>query len=226
MGGVRQGPPHEAQHRDRPAAGPAGGQRPPAWPSCSTPCCSASRARRSCTTATRSAWATTSTWATGTGSGPHAVVAGPQRRLQPGRLRPAVPAPADGPGVRVPGGQRGGRIRNSSSLLHWMKRMLEVRKQHPVFGIGTFEVVSVENPSVLAYMREPAGDRHPGRRGPVPAGPDDGRSGAVRHGAVRLQPVEVGPAGRACPCSGGRARCRSSCSVGCRSPVSVSCRTS
>ncbi|MGH8919049.1 MAG: alpha-glucosidase C-terminal domain-containing protein, partial [Actinomycetes bacterium] len=43
--------------------------------------------------------------------------------------------------------------RNPSSQLHWMKRMLEVRKQHPVFGVGAFEVVSSENPSVLAYVR-------------------------------------------------------------------------
>jgi maltose alpha-D-glucosyltransferase/alpha-amylase len=44
-------------------------------------------------------------------------------------------------------------MRNPSSLLHWMKRMLEVRRQHPVFGTGNFEVISVENPSVLAYVR-------------------------------------------------------------------------
>lgn len=44
-------------------------------------------------------------------------------------------------------------MRNPSSQLHWMKRMLEVRKQHPVFGTGTFEVVSTDNPSVLAYVR-------------------------------------------------------------------------
>ncbi|MGH9056910.1 MAG: alpha-glucosidase C-terminal domain-containing protein, partial [Acidimicrobiales bacterium] len=44
-------------------------------------------------------------------------------------------------------------VRNPSSLLHWMKRMLEIRKQHPVFGTGTFEVISVDNPSVLAYVR-------------------------------------------------------------------------
>ena len=44
-------------------------------------------------------------------------------------------------------------LRNTSSLLHWMKRMLEVRKQHPVFGTGRFEVISAENPSVLAYVR-------------------------------------------------------------------------
>jgi len=44
-------------------------------------------------------------------------------------------------------------LRNTSSLLHWMKRMLEVRKQHPLFGTGRFEVLSAENPSVLAYVR-------------------------------------------------------------------------
>jgi len=43
--------------------------------------------------------------------------------------------------------------RNTSSQLHWMKRMLEVRKQHPVFGTGRFEVLQTENPSVLAYIR-------------------------------------------------------------------------
>jgi maltose alpha-D-glucosyltransferase/alpha-amylase len=31
--------------------------------------------------------------------------------------------------------------------------MIEIRRQHPVFGIGTFEVLSAENPSVLAYIR-------------------------------------------------------------------------
>ncbi len=45
------------------------------------------------------------------------------------------------------------QVRNPSSLLHWMRRMLEVRKEHPVFGSGSFEVISVENPSVLAYIR-------------------------------------------------------------------------
>jgi maltose alpha-D-glucosyltransferase / alpha-amylase len=51
-------------------------------------------------------------------------------------------------------------MRNPSSQLHWMKRMLEVRKQHPVFGTGSFEVISAENPSVLAYLRSstPSGD--------------------------------------------------------------------
>jgi maltose alpha-D-glucosyltransferase/alpha-amylase len=45
-------------------------------------------------------------------------------------------------------------LRDTSSSLHWMKRMLEVRKQHPLFGTGTLEFLSAENPSVLAYVRE------------------------------------------------------------------------
>src|SRR3954452_5918786 len=44
-------------------------------------------------------------------------------------------------------------IRDTSSQLHWMRRLLEVRKQHPLFGTGSFEVLSAENPSVLAYVR-------------------------------------------------------------------------
>jgi maltose alpha-D-glucosyltransferase/alpha-amylase len=51
-----------------------------------------------------------------------------------------------------------GELRDPSSLLHWLQRMLQVRKRHPLFGIGTFEVLSAENPSVLAYVREYEGD--------------------------------------------------------------------
>ncbi|MGI9118559.1 MAG: maltose alpha-D-glucosyltransferase [Acidimicrobiales bacterium] len=43
--------------------------------------------------------------------------------------------------------------RDQSSLLYWVKRMLEVRKQHPEFGTGSFEVLSAENPSALAFVR-------------------------------------------------------------------------
>jgi maltose alpha-D-glucosyltransferase/alpha-amylase len=57
-------------------------------------------------------------------------------------------------------------VRDPSSLVHWMKRMLEVRKQHPVFGTGAFEVISVENPSVLAYMRSLPDEAPQEERGP------------------------------------------------------------
>jgi maltose alpha-D-glucosyltransferase/alpha-amylase len=42
---------------------------------------------------------------------------------------------------------------DKSSFLHWVKRMLEIRREFPVFGTGTFEVLHAENPSVLAYLR-------------------------------------------------------------------------
>ena len=51
--------------------------------------------------------------------------------------------------------------RNSGSLLHWTKRMIEIRKRHPVFGLGGYEELSSSNPSVLAFVREypgPVGD--------------------------------------------------------------------
>jgi maltose alpha-D-glucosyltransferase / alpha-amylase len=49
------------------------------------------------------------------------------------------------------------QMRNPSSLLHWMRRMLEVRRQHPLFGTGSIEVVSTDNPSVLAFVRAGGG---------------------------------------------------------------------
>ncbi|HVE47308.1 MAG TPA: maltose alpha-D-glucosyltransferase [Acidimicrobiales bacterium] len=48
--------------------------------------------------------------------------------------------------------------RNPSSLLHWMRRLLLVRKQHALFGTGSFEVIPTENPSVLAYVRHDGDD--------------------------------------------------------------------
>jgi maltose alpha-D-glucosyltransferase/alpha-amylase len=44
-------------------------------------------------------------------------------------------------------------LRDPSSFLHWMQRMLAVRHQHPLFGTGTFQVLNAENLSVLAFVR-------------------------------------------------------------------------
>jgi maltose alpha-D-glucosyltransferase/alpha-amylase len=44
-------------------------------------------------------------------------------------------------------------MRSSTSLLWWTKRMIEVRKQYPVFGLGTFEELPASNPSVFAFLR-------------------------------------------------------------------------
>jgi maltose alpha-D-glucosyltransferase/alpha-amylase len=48
-------------------------------------------------------------------------------------------------------------MRNPSSFLHWLRRMLQVRRQPDVFGTGSFEVVSVDNPAILAYLRASEG---------------------------------------------------------------------
>jgi maltose alpha-D-glucosyltransferase/alpha-amylase len=48
--------------------------------------------------------------------------------------------------------------RSPFSLLNWMKRLIEVRKQHRAFGRGTIEFLEPENPHVLAYLREHDGD--------------------------------------------------------------------
>jgi maltose alpha-D-glucosyltransferase / alpha-amylase len=56
------------------------------------------------------------------------------------------------------------QMRNPSSLLHWMRRMLEVRRQHPVYGTGSIEIVSTDNPSVLAFIRVATGDQGEARK--------------------------------------------------------------
>ncbi len=43
--------------------------------------------------------------------------------------------------------------RNPSSFLHWVRRMLAVRREHAVFGLGTMTFESCPNTSVLAYTR-------------------------------------------------------------------------
>jgi maltose alpha-D-glucosyltransferase/alpha-amylase len=49
-------------------------------------------------------------------------------------------------------------MRSSTSLLWWTKRMIEVRKQFPVFGSGAFEELDATNPSVFAFLR--SDERH------------------------------------------------------------------
>lgn len=49
--------------------------------------------------------------------------------------------------------------RDPGSFLHWMQRVLQVRRQHgDVLGLGSLEILSAENPSVLAFLRQ-LGDR-------------------------------------------------------------------
>ena len=44
--------------------------------------------------------------------------------------------------------------RDPASLLNWMKRLLAVRKAHPIFGRGTLAFLQPGNRKILAYVRE------------------------------------------------------------------------
>ncbi len=48
--------------------------------------------------------------------------------------------------------------RNPSSLLHFMKRLIALRRQHKAFGRGTLEFLRPRNRKVLAYLRRYRGE--------------------------------------------------------------------
>jgi maltose alpha-D-glucosyltransferase/alpha-amylase len=48
---------------------------------------------------------------------------------------------------------------NPGSLLNWTRRMIQIRKRHPVFGTGEFTELEATNPSVLAFVRVHGDDR-------------------------------------------------------------------
>ncbi len=86
--------------------------------------------------------------------------------------------------------------RNPSSFLHWMRAMLQTRAQFPVFGTGTFEVVPCENPSILAYVRNPRPlpdqQRAPSRAGRMSRVSRAGRSAAAGSDASDASGASVG----------------------------------
>jgi len=43
--------------------------------------------------------------------------------------------------------------RSPGSLLHWTKRMLDVRRQNPAFGVGSFVDLGGTNPCVFSFVR-------------------------------------------------------------------------
>jgi maltose alpha-D-glucosyltransferase/alpha-amylase len=45
-------------------------------------------------------------------------------------------------------------LRNPNSFLHWFRRILSVRKEHPVFGLGSFEALHPDNAAIFAYIRK------------------------------------------------------------------------
>jgi maltose alpha-D-glucosyltransferase/alpha-amylase len=45
------------------------------------------------------------------------------------------------------------QLRTPTSLLRWLRRFVELRKQHPVFGLGTYEALWPINPKIFAHVR-------------------------------------------------------------------------
>ena len=45
------------------------------------------------------------------------------------------------------------QLATRSSLLHWTRGMLALRKRHPVFGVGRYVPVDADNDAVLAFLR-------------------------------------------------------------------------
>ncbi|CAN5182094.1 hypothetical protein BH18ACT4_BH18ACT4_04730 [soil metagenome] len=68
--------------------------------------------------------------------------------------------------------------------------MVHVRRQHPVFGQGSFEILNAENPSVLAYLRRlPGGDSGGG------SGGGSGGAGGARGGNEGVSGATAGRGG-------------------------------
>jgi maltose alpha-D-glucosyltransferase / alpha-amylase len=45
------------------------------------------------------------------------------------------------------------QLRTPTSLLRWLHRFIALRKEHPVFGLGTYEPLKPENPRIFAHVR-------------------------------------------------------------------------
>ena len=94
------------------------------------------------------------------------------------------------------------QLRQPNSLLRWLHRLIALRKEHPVFGLGTYEALRPENPRIFAHVRTLRG----------------------RHRALRPQPRALGAGGRARPLAVGGHRSRRRCSAARASRGSASCR--
>jgi maltose alpha-D-glucosyltransferase/alpha-amylase len=45
------------------------------------------------------------------------------------------------------------QLRTPTSRLRWLHRFIALRKEHPVFGLGTYEPLRAENPRIFAHIR-------------------------------------------------------------------------
>jgi maltose alpha-D-glucosyltransferase/alpha-amylase len=45
------------------------------------------------------------------------------------------------------------QLRTPTSFLRWLHRFIALRKEHPVFGLGSYEALTPENPRIFAHIR-------------------------------------------------------------------------
>jgi maltose alpha-D-glucosyltransferase/alpha-amylase len=45
------------------------------------------------------------------------------------------------------------QLRTPTSLLRWIHRFIALRKEHPVFGFGSYEPIVPSNPRIFAHIR-------------------------------------------------------------------------
>jgi maltose alpha-D-glucosyltransferase / alpha-amylase len=45
------------------------------------------------------------------------------------------------------------QLRQPNSLLRWIHRLIALRKDHPLFGLGTYEALRPDNPRIFAHVR-------------------------------------------------------------------------
>ena len=58
------------------------------------------------------------------------------------------------------------QMASGSSLLHWVRAMLRIRAAHPVFGLGTFEMLDCDNDTIMPFVRDLTAQESPlGRDG-------------------------------------------------------------
>ena len=46
------------------------------------------------------------------------------------------------------------QLRSPASFLRWLHRFIALRKEHPVFGLGTYEPLRADNPRIFAHIRK------------------------------------------------------------------------
>ncbi len=45
------------------------------------------------------------------------------------------------------------QLRTPTSFLRWLRKFIALRKEHPVFGLGSYEPLAADNPRIFAHMR-------------------------------------------------------------------------